>query len=183
MEMYGAQKANKTMETTTATMAARDNGPWRWHCVYALWCPRSFVHSFLFFAIISYFCSDAAASASAVVVAIVFCTAGHARKGRSLCCAKGAKKLLRNCFDSCMNICKLLPRGSAWRRALQDNSRQFTCTLEGSFWASESESVRGGRVTQPCLIMLIYANNQCKASDNECERDRESEREACLRRR
>lgn len=71
-------------------------------------------------------------------------------------------------------------RGSAWRRALQDNSRQFTCTLAGSassFWASESESEREvGLVTQPCLIMLIYANNQCKTSDNECERERERER-------
>lgn len=176
MEMYGAQKANKTMETT---MAARDNGPWRWHCVYALWCPRSFVHSPFFchyFLLLQWrwcCCCPFLAAAAVAVVAIVFCTAGHARKGRSLCCARGAKKLLRNCFDSCMNICKLLPRGSAWRRALQDNSRQFTCTLEGSassFWASERESEREvGLVTQPCLIMLIYANNQCTTSDNECE--------------
>lgn len=41
----------------------------------------------------------------------------------------------------------------------------------------ECEREAGGRVTQPCLIMLIYANNQCKASDNECERERERERE------
>lgn len=154
MEMYGGQKANKTMETT---MAARDNGPWRWHCVYALWCPRSFVHSPFFLPLFS-------TSAVTLLPLLLLSFSGSCCCCCYCCCycflhgwSRAQRSQLVLCERSEKIVAQLLrqlheylqappQRGSAWRRALQDNSRQFTCTSEGSassFWASESESERG----------------------------------------
>lgn len=138
MEMNGAQKANKT---------TRDNGRWRWHCVYALWCPRcSFVFSPLF--------STSAAVVVVAAVAVASCTAGHARKGRSICC-KGAAK---NCCAIASTVAWIFVSHPG-ECVAQSSSRQFTCILQ--FRARFFSDWRAGSVTQPCLIMLIYANNQC----------------------
>jgi len=85
MEMNGAQKANKTttMDHGNSTLRIR-------HVLSA----AAFFHPlFSTFALLLSFFSGFFA----------FCTAGHAPKGRGVCPAN--KKMLRNCFDSCMNIC------------------------------------------------------------------------------
>lgn len=142
MEMNGAQKANKTMETTTTAMAARDNGPVAMALRIRLVVP-AFVCSFVFLPLFStsavtlllalllllllslYCCCPFLAAAAVVVlVAIVFLHGwSRAQRSQHVLCERSEKivaQLLRQLHEYLQ-----VPQREC---DAQSSSRQFTCT-------------------------------------------------------
>lgn len=144
----------------------------------------------LFSAIIFYFCSDAASAAvvlfwQLLLLLLLLFFARLVTRAKVAACAVREER--KNCCAIASTVAWIFASSFPERECVaQSSSRQFKTiylyfSRQRQFFLGirkgECEREAGGRVTQPCLIMLIYANNQCKASDNECERERERERE------